>query len=277
MLVPLHRALTRHSPTRLLSNRTYTTVPCFQVDSFSNTPFQGNPAAVCLLTPTTNNEWPLNDETLLKIAAENNLSETAFIIPTSTTINNSTTNFAEDSHFHLRWFTPTTEVDLCGHATLATAAVLLQKCQNKNASLHFATKSGELIASSIQGTDAIEMVLPLNPPVDLDHFMESHRELADAVLGGQNHEDVVDSMSYSGECCLFYVLKCCGLLCLLFEKRIVQRCVSCFTDSLAYFFAAVVFVSSFIFISSSHHKKVCCHSGFQKSKSSMVRKFNTLI
>jgi len=235
MLNILQRALTRHPPARLLSNRTYTTVPCYQVDSFSNTPFQGNPAAVCLLTPTTNNEWPLNDETLLKIAAENNLSETAFIIPTSTTINNSMTNFAEDSHFHLRWFTPTTEVDLCGHATLATAAVLLQKCQNKNASLHFATKSGELIASSIQGTDAIEMVLPLNPPVDLDHLMDSHRELADAVLGGQNHEDVVDSMSYSGECCLFYVNVV--ILLLLFEKRIVQRSVSCFTDFLAYFFS----------------------------------------
>lgn len=80
----------------------------FQIDAFTNTVFGGNPAAVCPLQ-----EW-LSDEIMQAIAAENNLSETAFFIP-------------ENDGFHIRWFTPTVEVDLCGHATLATAYVLFEE------------------------------------------------------------------------------------------------------------------------------------------------------
>ncbi|HYR57935.1 MAG TPA: PhzF family phenazine biosynthesis isomerase, partial [Chthoniobacteraceae bacterium] len=80
-------------------------VPYFQVDAFTSRVFGGNPAGVCPL-----DAW-LPDETLRDIAAENNLSETAFIV-------------ARDGAFDLRWFTPTIEVDLCGHATLAAAFVL---------------------------------------------------------------------------------------------------------------------------------------------------------
>ncbi len=77
----------------------------YQIDAFASQPFEGNPAAVCPI-----DEW-LPDEIMQSIAEENNLSETAFFIPT-------------DNGFHIRWFTPTSEVDLCGHATLASAYVL---------------------------------------------------------------------------------------------------------------------------------------------------------
>jgi PhzF family phenazine biosynthesis protein len=79
-------------------------IPLYQIDTFTNRPFSGNPAAVCPL-----DRW-LADETLQAIAAENNLSETAFYI-------------VRRDACELRWFTPAVEVDLCGHATLATARV----------------------------------------------------------------------------------------------------------------------------------------------------------
>ncbi len=84
-----------------------TGIKIYQVDAFSNEVFKGNPAAVCPL-----NEW-LPESIMQKIAAENNLSETAFYVP-------------EKDGFYIRWFTPTTEVELCGHATLASAHVLFQ-------------------------------------------------------------------------------------------------------------------------------------------------------
>jgi PhzF family phenazine biosynthesis protein len=79
----------------------------YQVDAFTSEVFRGNPAAICPLK-----EW-LPDDVMQKIAAENNLSETAFYIP-------------EKQGFHIRWFTPSTEVELCGHATLASAHVLFK-------------------------------------------------------------------------------------------------------------------------------------------------------
>lgn len=83
-------------------------IPFFQVDAFSNKAFGGNPAAICIL-----HSW-LDDDLLQKIAAENNVSETAFLVPTS------------PGNSELKWFTPTVEVDLCGHATLASAFVLFE-------------------------------------------------------------------------------------------------------------------------------------------------------
>ena len=83
-------------------------IPIFQADAFTSEMFKGNPAAVCPLQ-----EW-LSDDTLQAIAAENNLSETAFFVK-------------EGNGFRLRWFTPVTEVDLCGHATLATAHILFEE------------------------------------------------------------------------------------------------------------------------------------------------------
>jgi len=100
-------------------------LPLYQVDAFTARRFAGNPAAVVLL-----DDW-LPDATLVAIAAENNLSETAFVIPR-----------AELSP--LRWFTPTIEVDLCGHATLAAAHVLLTHRFPSQARVAFHTRSGEL-------------------------------------------------------------------------------------------------------------------------------------
>ena len=85
-----------------------------QVDSFTSEAFKGNPAAVCLLTS------PLDDAHRQRIASELNLSETAFVEPVTATAG----AFHTHSHFKLRWFTPRTEVPLCGHATLAAAAIL---------------------------------------------------------------------------------------------------------------------------------------------------------
>lgn len=103
-------------------------LPLYQVDAFADAPFRGNPAAVCPL-----DAW-LPDATLQAIAAENNLSETAFVV-------------AEGDGYHLRWFTPTTEVALCGHATLATAYVLLHYRGAAGDRVDFSSKSGPLTAA----------------------------------------------------------------------------------------------------------------------------------
>lgn len=97
----------------------------YQIDAFTNEVFKGNPAAVCPL-----DEW-LSDETMIKIAAENNLSETAFYV-------------SNGRDFELRWFTPKMEIDLCGHATLATAFLLFEYMNYQREEIHFQTISGEL-------------------------------------------------------------------------------------------------------------------------------------
>ena len=97
----------------------------FQVDAFARKIFEGNPAAVCPLQA-----W-LPDATMQAIAAENNLSETAFFVPNA-------------SGFELRWFTPVAEVDLCGHATLGSAHVLFEELGYDGSEIRFATRSGEL-------------------------------------------------------------------------------------------------------------------------------------
>lgn len=98
----------------------------YQLDAFTDTQFTGNPAAVCPLPA-----W-LDDATLQRIAAENNLSETAFCV-------------GDDGNYALRWFTPRVEVDLCGHATLATAQVVFDRLAPQLSTVRFQTRSGELI------------------------------------------------------------------------------------------------------------------------------------
>ncbi|MDG1482348.1 MAG: PhzF family phenazine biosynthesis protein [Myxococcota bacterium] len=115
------------------------TLPIFQIDAFTDRAFTGNPAAVCPLP-----SW-LPDATLQAIAAENNLSETAFTVP-------------EAGGHRLRWFTPTLEVDLCGHATLAAASVLLKE----PGSIAFFTRSGTLTVT--RSGDALTMDFPAIPP-----------------------------------------------------------------------------------------------------------------
>ncbi|XP_055745770.1 phenazine biosynthesis-like domain-containing protein 2 isoform X2 [Salvelinus fontinalis] len=126
-------------------------IPVFTVDAFTNLPFKGNPAAVCLLL------HELQDDMYQNIAAEMNLSETAFIIRL-----NSKDDFSSGARFRLRWFTPTTEVPLCGHATLASAAVLFYKKKNVNSTVVFETLSGELYVR--QQGESIVMDFPLNKP-----------------------------------------------------------------------------------------------------------------
>jgi PhzF family phenazine biosynthesis protein len=100
-------------------------LPLFHVDAFTGKPFKGNPAAVCPLEA-----W-LDDEVLRAVAAENNLSETAYFV-------------REGDDYRLRWFTPRCEVSLCGHATLASAFVLLTIIEPQRESVSFATRSGML-------------------------------------------------------------------------------------------------------------------------------------
>jgi len=100
----------------------------YQIDAFAKNPFEGNPAAVIPLK-----NW-LNDKVMQAIAMENNLSETAFYVPT-------------DKGFHIRWFTPNTEVKLCGHATLATAFVIFYILGYVSDSITFESLSGPLYVS----------------------------------------------------------------------------------------------------------------------------------
>ncbi|NNE33827.1 MAG: PhzF family phenazine biosynthesis protein, partial [Rhodothermales bacterium] len=105
----------------------------YQVDSFTDVPFTGNPAGFCLL-----DEWP-SDAWLQNVAAEMNLAETAFLVQ-------------EDETFHLRWFTPTVEVDLCGHATLSSAHILWEtRSSPSDKTITFRTRSGVLSARREDG------------------------------------------------------------------------------------------------------------------------------
>jgi PhzF family phenazine biosynthesis protein len=119
----------------------------YQIDAFTKQIFSGNPAAVCPLE-----HW-LPDDLLQAIAAENNLSETAFFVP-------STRGYA------LRWFTPVAEVDLCGHGTLATAHVLFHLLGYTGDAITFETRSGHLIVQ--RDGDALVMDFPAVPPVRCD-------------------------------------------------------------------------------------------------------------
>lgn len=153
-------------------------MPIYIADAFTSQPFAGNPAAVCLLSDD------IADELKQQIAAEMNLSETAFVIPRESTKGEGDP-FATGSRFGLRWFTPTTEVPLCGHATLASASVLFYKRGNQQ-KLHFETvHSGVLTATRVGSM--IEMELPLNPP-DTGCLKgdPSIRHLASAAVGGED-------------------------------------------------------------------------------------------
>jgi predicted PhzF superfamily epimerase YddE/YHI9 len=118
-------------------------IPYYEVAAFTSKPFGGNPAGVCLL-PT----W-LPDATLQNIAAENNLSETAFLVP-------------RGNDYELRWFTPEMEVDLCGHATLASAFVLFTQAGFKGDAIRFHSKSGLLGVS--RAGEVLELDFPSRPP-----------------------------------------------------------------------------------------------------------------
>ncbi|MGB4131196.1 MAG: PhzF family phenazine biosynthesis protein, partial [Tepidanaerobacteraceae bacterium] len=115
----------------------------YQVDAFTEKPFQGNPAAVCVLDRQVEDAWMQN------VAMEMNLSETAFLL-------------SDGEGYNLRWFTPTSEVDLCGHATLASAHILWERGYlKKEQEAKFYTKSGLLSAKLNE--DWIQLDFPATP------------------------------------------------------------------------------------------------------------------
>ena len=126
-----------------------TRIPIYQVDAFASHVFSGNPAAICPLE-----KW-LPDEQMQAIAGENNLAETAF--------------FVKNGHgYDLRWFTPKVEVDLCGHATLASAYVIFNKLAPAEKSVEFQTKSGTLVVN--RDGDLLSLDFPARPPSACDVF-----------------------------------------------------------------------------------------------------------
>lgn len=116
------------------------------IDAFTDKIFSGNPAAVCVL-----DHFPGNDM-MQSIAAENNLSETAFVVN-------------ENGRYHIRWFTPKSEIDFCGHATLATAFVLFNFYENEAAELEFAGQIGEF---TVQRSG--ELIRMNFPAYDIEHI-----------------------------------------------------------------------------------------------------------
>lgn len=118
-------------------------IPIYQIDAFASKVFSGNPAAVCPLQ-----NW-LDEHVMQSIATENNLSETAFFVK-------------EDSEYHIRWFTPVKEVDLCGHATLATGFVFFKYINPECSRVHFNSKSG--ILSVTRDGEHLSLNFPAQPP-----------------------------------------------------------------------------------------------------------------
>lgn len=140
-------------------------IPCYHVDAFSNRPFEGNPAAVCLLR-----EW-LEDAVLGAIAGEFNLSETAFVK-------------RQGEGWAIRWFTPACEVDLCGHATLAAAHILFSGPAAGRERIEFSAGIGRLAVAK-QAPDRLELDFPSQPPRAIDpppRLVEGLGVAPDAVL-----------------------------------------------------------------------------------------------
>jgi PhzF family phenazine biosynthesis protein len=144
-------------------------IPLYQIDAFASRLFEGNPAAVCPLE-----KW-LPDEVMQSLAAENNLSETAFFVP-------------ESDGFHIRWFTPASEVDLCGHATLASAYVLFDILGYNNDEIAFHSRSGILTVT--RENEWLVMDFPLQPPVSCEmpeEIIEAFHQVPVECLKGKDY------------------------------------------------------------------------------------------
>lgn len=145
----------------------------YQVDAFTSKPFAGNPAGVCIT------DAPLPEKLMQDIASEMNLSETAFPVKN------------KDGSYSLRWFTPAAEVDLCGHATLATAHILYELGYLKQyEDVSFDTKSGTLYASKIKERIMLNFPVKIEEHIDIPEGMEQALGCR-AVYCGQNKMDVL--------------------------------------------------------------------------------------
>lgn len=156
----------------------------YQIDAFADQVFAGNPAAVYF------SQLPLSEDLMQKIAQENNLPETAFVSPLSGT-------------YQLRWFTPTVEVPLCGHATLATAHMLFHERGMDQSEIRFETKSGVLTVQRLPSDQGYQLNLPANPvtaadiPAELsdilgvsveEFYLSSDADLPEALIVTDNPE-----------------------------------------------------------------------------------------
>ena len=139
------------------------TIPFWQVDAFTSEVFSGNPAAVCVME-----HW-LPDDLLQQIAAENNLSETAFLVA------------KEGGGYRLRWMTPVAEVDLCGHATLASGWVVLNELEPDAQAVRFETRSGTLSVEVAEAGYAMDFPARPGAPCDASEGLA-------AALGVEPHE-----------------------------------------------------------------------------------------
>jgi len=150
-------------------------IPIYQADAFTSQLFGGNPAAVCPLQ-----EW-LPDKVMQKIAIENNLAETAFFVK-------------NDNGYFLRWFTPEYEIDLCGHATLASAHILFTELGYPGDTIYFETVKAGVLTVKRDG-DKYTMDFPSRPPIPI----EIPNGLIEA-LGGPQPLAVLRSRDYFGIC-----------------------------------------------------------------------------
>ncbi len=154
----------------------------YQVDAFTSTLFAGNFAAVCPLK-----SW-LDEKTMQLIAMENNVSETAFIVP-------------DGADYQIRWFTPNTEVDLCGHATLASAFILFELLQHPKNQIIFKSKSGQLIVRK-EG-DLLQMDFPALPFARIEPMPELIKAIG--VVPDETYQSTFD------------------LLCIFKDAKLVQQ------------------------------------------------------
>ncbi|MDF2880795.1 MAG: phenazine biosynthesis protein PhzF [Clostridiaceae bacterium] len=147
-------------------------VQVYQVDAFTNEPFKGNPAGVCILKEA------IEDKYMQLIAKEMNLSETAFIQPIAGS------DFNNTNIFSLRWFTPNQEVDLCGHATIAASEILFNKIGIINGKIIYETKSGRLTA------DNTDKGIALNFPIDEPFNVNLNNNILEA-MGIKNYKNAI--------------------------------------------------------------------------------------
>ncbi len=127
------------------------TLNIYHVDAFAKEVFKGNPAVVCPL-----DEW-LDDELMQQIASENNMSETAFFVK-------------KENSYHIRWFSPASEVELCGHATLASAFIIFNYLGDSSSQLHFLHQNGELIVKKAEA-GALTLIMKAKMPAPDSEYL----------------------------------------------------------------------------------------------------------